>query len=86
VIQRSNNLITTNRTAIATLKNELRKERQRHGIKAARTARKYFGRRTVVDKKPINGVQYLKETKNLSITQIYKITRRAISTIYKVLK
>jgi len=31
-------------------------------------------------------VKYLKETKNLSITQVAKITGRARSTIYKILK
>ena len=34
----------------------------------------------------ISEVKYLKETKNLSITQIAKVTGRARSTIYKVLK
>jgi predicted DNA-binding transcriptional regulator AlpA len=34
----------------------------------------------------IDEVKYLKETKNLSITQIAKLTGRGRTTIYKVLK
>ena len=81
-----NKLIATNLAAIATFENERRKERQRQGIEAARKAGKYLGRKTVITKKLIEQVKYLKETKNLSITQIAKITGRARSTIYKVLK
>jgi hypothetical protein len=40
----------------------------------------------VIDKKLISQVQDLKEIKNLSITEISKITGRARNTIYKVLK
>ena len=47
---------------------------------------KYFGRKTVIDKKLISQVQDLKENKNLSITEISKITGRARNTIYKILK
>ena len=81
-----NKLISTNLAAIATFENERRKERQRQGIQAAKKNGKYLGRRTVIDKKLIDQVKYLKETKNLSITQITKITGRARTTIYKVLK
>ncbi len=81
-----NQLIATNLAAIATFENERRKERQRQGIQAAKKNGKYLGRRTVIDKKLIDQVKYLKETKNLSITQVAKITGRARSTIYKVLK
>ena len=81
-----NQLIATNLAAIATFENERRKERQRQGIKAARKAGKYLGRKTVINNKLIDEVKYLKETKNLSITQIAKITGRARSTIYKILK
>lgn len=77
-----NKLIATNLAAIATFENERRKERQRQGIKAARKAGKYLGRRTVINKKLID----VKETKNLSITQVSKLTGRARSTIYKILK
>jgi DNA invertase Pin-like site-specific DNA recombinase len=81
-----NKLIATNLAAIATFENERRKERQRQGIKAAKKNGKYFGRKTVIDKKLISQVQELKETKNLSITEIGKITGRSRNTIYKVLK
>jgi len=81
-----NKLISTNLAAIATFENERRKERQRHGIAAAKKAGKFLGRKTVIDKKLIAEVQDLKENKNLSITQIAKITGRAKNTIYKVLK
>jgi DNA invertase Pin-like site-specific DNA recombinase len=81
-----NHLISTNLAAIATFENERRKERQRQGIQAAKKNGKYLGRKTVIDKKLINQVKYLKETKHLSITQVAKITGRARSTIYKILK
>jgi len=81
-----NKLIATNLAAIATFENERRKERQRKGIQAAKKNGKYFGRKTVIDKKLISQVQDLKENKNLSITEISKITGRARTTIYKILK
>jgi DNA invertase Pin-like site-specific DNA recombinase len=81
-----NKLIATNLAAIATFENERRRERQRQGIKAAKAAGKYIGRRTVINKKLIDQVQDLKENKNLSITQIAKVTGRGRTTIYKVLK
>ena len=81
-----NKLIATNLAAIATFENERRKERQRQGIQAAKRNGKYLGRRTVIDKKLISQVQYLKENKNLSITEIAKVTGRGRTTIYKVLK
>lgn len=81
-----NKLIATNLAAIATFENERRRERQREGIKAARASGKYLGRKTVINKKLIDEVKHLKETKNLSITQIAKLTGRGRTTIYKVLK
>jgi DNA invertase Pin-like site-specific DNA recombinase len=81
-----NKLISTNLAAIATFENERRKDRKRQGIQAAKKNGKYLGRKTVIDKKLISQVQYLKETKNLSITEITKITGQARTTIYKVLK
>ena len=81
-----NQLIATNLAAIATFENERRKERQRQGIQAAKKAGKYLGRKTVITKKLIAQVQDLKENKNLSITQIAKITGKGRNTIYKVLK
>ena len=81
-----NKLIATNLAAIATFENERRKERQRQGIQAAKKAGKYRGRKTVITKKLIAEVQDLKEIKNLSITQIAKVTGRGRNTIYKILK
>ena len=81
-----NKLISTNLEAIATFENERRKERQRQGISAAKKGGKYAGRKTVITKKLIDQVQDLKENKNLSITQIVKITGKGRNTIYKVLK
>jgi DNA invertase Pin-like site-specific DNA recombinase len=81
-----NKLIATNLAAIATFENERRKERQREGILVAKKAGKYAGRKTVITKKLIAEVQDLKENKNLSITQIAKITGKGRNTIYKVLK
>ena len=40
----------------------------------------------MIDKKLISQVQDLKENKNLSITEISKITGRARNIIYKILK
>ena len=81
-----NKLIATNLAAIATFENERRKERQRQGIAAAKKASKYLGRKTVITKKLIAQVQDQKENKNLSITEIAKITGKGRNTIYKVLK
>lgn len=81
-----NKLIATNLAAIATFENERRKERQKQGIEAAKKAGKYFGRKTVIDQKLIDQVRDLKENKNLTITQIAKVTGRGRSTVYKVLK
>ena len=83
---RVNQLTNTNLATIATFENERRKDRQRQGIQAAKKNGKYFGRKTVIDKKLISQVQDLKENKNFSITEISKITGRARNTIYKILK
>jgi len=45
---------------------------------AAKKAVKYAGRKTVITKKLIAEVQDLKEKKNLSITQIAKVTKGEI--------
>ena len=81
-----NKLIATNLAAIATFEHDRRKERQRQGIDAAKKAGKYLGRKTVITPKLIAEVQHLKEVKNLSITQITKVTGRGRNTIYKILK
>ena len=66
-----------------TFETERRKERQRQGIKAARETGKDRGRKTVITKKLIGEVQDLKENKNLSITQIVKVTGKDRNTINK---
>ena len=81
-----NQLISTNLAAIATFENVRRKARERQGIEAAKKKGKYLGQRSVIDKKLIYQVQDLKENKNLSVTEIAKVTRRGRTTIYKVLK
>lgn len=81
-----NTLIATNLVAIATFENERRRERQKQGIRAAKESGKYLGRKTVIDKKLIEQVRHLKEAKQLSVTQISKITGKGRNTIYKVLK
>lgn len=81
-----NLLISINLAAIAIFENERRKKLQRQGIQVAKKNGKYLGRRRVIDKKLISQVQYLKENKNLSITEIAKLNERGRTTIYKVLK
>ena len=72
--------------ARANFENERRKEKRRQGIKAAKKAGKYIGRKTVITKKLIAEVQDLKENKKLFISQIAKVTGRGHTTIYKILK
>lgn len=81
-----NSLIATTLAAIATFENERRKEPQRQGIEVAKKVGRYAGRKTVITKKLIAEVQSLKENKNLSVTQIAKVTGRGRNTIYKILK
>jgi transcriptional regulator with XRE-family HTH domain len=45
-----------------------------------------LGRKTVITKKLIAQVQDLKENKNLSVTEIAKVTGKGRNTIYKVLR
>lgn len=82
----TNKLIATNLSAIATFENDRRKERQREGIEAAKKAGKYRGRKTVLNQKLIAKVKDLKETSNLSVTEIARLTEKSRATIYKVLK
>ena len=79
-------LINTNLAIIVIYENKCLKEYQRQGISAIKKAGKYAGRKTMITKKLIYQVQDLKENKNLSITQIAKITGKGRNTIYKVLK
>ena len=81
-----NKLISTTLSSIAEFETNRRKERQMQGISSAKKAGKYRGRKTVITKKLIAEVKYLKQNKMLSISQIVKITGRSRNTIYKVLK
>mmetsp|Transcript_31173 Transcript_31173/g.51976 ORF Transcript_31173/g.51976 Transcript_31173/m.51976 type:complete len:224 (-) Transcript_31173:182-853(-) len=81
-----NKLISTTLSSIAEFETNRRKERQMQGISAAKKAGKYCGRKTVITKKLIAEVKYLKQNKMLSVSQIVKITGRSRNTIYKVLK
>ena len=82
----TNKLIATNLSAIATFENDRRRARQREGIAAAKKAGKYRGRKTVIDSKLIAKVKVLKESNNLSVTEIARLTGKSRATIYKVLK
>ena len=73
-----NQLISTNLAAIATFENERRKDRQRQGIQIAKKNGKYFGRKTVIDKKLISQVQDLKE----NITK-YKLSIYIMKAVFK---
>ncbi len=81
-----NRLIATTLSSIAEFENNRRKERQKKGIRAAQKEGKYQGRKTIIDKTLIQKVEYLKEGKNLSVTDISKLTGVSTPTIYKVLK
>jgi len=80
-----NQLIATTLAAIATFENERRKDRQRVGINLAREAGKYKGRKSVITPELIREVDNLLK-KDLSVTQISKITNKSRGTIYKILK
>ena len=81
-----NRLIATTLSSIAEFENNRRKKRQAQGIRAAQKQGKYQGRKTIINKTLIQKVQYLKERKNLSVTDISKLTGVSTPTIYKVLK
>ena len=82
----TNKLMATTLSAMAKFKNNRRKERQKQGIRAAQKKGKYQGRKTVINKALIQKVKHLKETKNLSVVDISKLTGVSYPTIYKVLK
>ena len=82
----TNKLMATTLSAMAEFENNRRKERQKQGIRAAQKKGKYQGRKTVINKTLIQKVKYLKETKNLSVTDISKLTEVSCPTVYKVLK
>ena len=81
-----NHLIATTLSSIEEFENNRRIERQKQGIQAAQKEGKYQGRKTIIDKTLIQKVKHLKETKNLSVTDISKLTGVSSPTIYKVLK
>ena len=82
----TNKLIATNLSAIATFENDRRRARQREGIEAAKKTGKYRGRKTVIDSRLISKVKDLKENKNLSVTEIARLTEKSRATIYQILK
>ena len=82
----TNKLMATTLSAMAEFENNRRKERQKQGIRAAQKKGKYQGRKTVINKTLIQRVKHLKETKNLSVVDISKLTGVSCPTIYKVLK
>lgn len=73
-------------TTLSAIENNRRKERQNQGIRAAQKKGKYQGRKTVINKTLIQKVKHLKERKNLSVTDISKLTGVSSPTVYKVLK
>lgn len=82
----TNKLMATTLSAMAEFENNRRKERQKQGIQAAQKKGKYQGRKTVINKTLIQKVKHLKESKNLSVIDISKLTGVSSPTIYKVLK
>ena len=82
----TNKFMATTLSAMAEFENNRRKERQKQGIRAAQKKGKYPGRKTVINKTLIQKVKDLKESKNLSVTDISKLTGVSCPTIYKVLK
>lgn len=82
----TNKLMATTLSAMAEFENNRRKERQKQGIRAAQKKGKYQGRKTVINQTLIQKVKHLKEIKNLSVTDISKLTGVSSPTVYKVLK
>jgi DNA invertase Pin-like site-specific DNA recombinase len=81
-----NKFIATTLSALATFETERRKERQRQGIEAAKKLGRYKGRKSVITKKLVQQVSDLLEKKQLSVTDIAKVTGISRGTIYKLLK
>jgi DNA invertase Pin-like site-specific DNA recombinase len=82
----TNKLIATTLSGIAEFENTRRKDRQREGIKVAKTAGKYIGRKTVITQSLTTKVKNLKENSNLSVTEIARVVGISRPTVYKVLK
>ena len=70
----TNKLMTTTLSAIAEFENNRPKELQKKGIQAAQRKGKYQGPKTVINKTLIQKVKHLKETKNLSVSEIRKLS------------
>ncbi len=82
----TNKLIATTLSGIAEFENNRRKERQKHGIRAAQQQGKYTGRKSIINQTLIQKVKNLKENKNLSVTEIAKVLGISRPIIYKILK
>jgi DNA invertase Pin-like site-specific DNA recombinase len=82
----TNKLIATTLSGIAEFENNRRKERQKHGIRAAQQQGKYTGRKSIINHTLIQKVKNLKENKNLSVTEIAKVLGISRPIIYKILK
>lgn len=82
----TNKLMARTLSTLAEFENNRRKERQKKRIRAAQKEGKYQGRKTVINKVLIQKVKHLKETKNLSVTDISKLIRVSSPTVYKILK
>ena len=73
-------------SATTEFESNLQKKQEKQRIRAAQKKGKYQGRKTVINKILIQKVKHLKETKNLSVVDISKLTGVSFLTIYKVLK
>jgi DNA invertase Pin-like site-specific DNA recombinase len=82
----TNKLMATTLSAMAEFEDSRRKERQKQGIRVAQKEGKYKGRKTTINQTLIQKVKHLKESKNLSVTDISKLTGVSSPTICKVLK
>lgn len=71
---------------MAKFENNGRKQRKKQRIQAVQKKGKHQERKTVINKVLIQKINHLKETKNLFITDISKLTGVSFPTIYKVLK
>jgi len=66
--------MATTLSVIAKFENNRRKESQKQRIQAAQRKGKYQERKTIINKTLIQKVKYLKETKNLSVSDKSKLS------------
>lgn len=66
---------------MAEFESNRRKERQKQEIWAVQEKGKYQGWKTVINKTLIQKVKHLKESKNLSVTDISKLTEVSSPTV-----